>query len=57
MKGKATMKFTANSKGAAIFKQMLEDKKAIRVHLQKGGKIADLKDKYRFVKPLPTQGN
>ena len=36
---------------------MLEDKKAIHQHLQKGGKLADLKNKYRFVKPLPTSGS
>jgi len=46
-----------NSKGASIFKKMLEDKKAIHQHLQKGGKLADLKNKYRFVKPLPTSGS
>jgi hypothetical protein len=36
---------------------MLEDKNAIHQHLQQGGKLADLKNKYRFVKPLPTSGN
>ena len=46
-----------NSKGASIFKKMLEDKKAIHQHLQKGGKLADLKNKYRFVKPLSTSGS
>jgi uncharacterized membrane-anchored protein YhcB (DUF1043 family) len=43
-----------NSKGASIFKKILEDKKAIHQHLQSGGKLADLKNKYRFVKPLST---
>jgi len=46
-----------NSKGASIFKKMLEDKKAIHQHLQKGGKLVDLKNKYRFVKPLSTSGS
>lgn len=47
---------TDNSKGAAIFKKMLEDKKAIHEHIRKGGKIADLKDKFKFVKPLSPSG-
>jgi hypothetical protein len=46
-----------NSKGAAIFKKMLEDKSAIHQHLQKGGKLADLKNKYRFAKPLSISGS
>jgi hypothetical protein len=41
-----------NSKGASIFKKMLEDRKAIRLHLQNGGKLTDLKDKYNFLDPL-----
>ena len=45
-----------NSKGAAIFKKMLEDKKAIHEHLSKGGKLEDLKDKYKFAKPLHSSG-
>jgi len=45
---------TLNSKGASIFKKMLEDKRAIHQHLQKGGNLSELKNKYRFVKPLPT---
>jgi hypothetical protein len=45
-----------DSKGAGIFKKMLEDKITIQKHLIKGGKIADLKDKYQFVKPLSTTG-
>ena len=44
------------SRGAAIFQKMLEDKNAIRAHIQNGGRIADLKDHYSFVKPLPTPG-
>ena len=51
------IKSPLNSKGASIFKKMLEDKKAIHHHLQKGGKLADLENKYRFVKPLSTSGN
>jgi hypothetical protein len=47
---------TENSKGAYIFKEMLEDKKAIQDHLSKGGKIEDLKEKFNFVKPISTSG-
>jgi len=47
---------TENSKGAYIFKKMLEDKKAIHEHLSKGGKIEDLKDRFKFVKPLRPSG-
>ncbi len=43
---------TLNSKGASILKKMLDDKKAIHEHLQQGGKLSDLKSKYKFVKPL-----
>jgi hypothetical protein len=42
----------ANSKGASLFQKMLNDKKSIREHIQKGGKISDLKDKFSFVKPI-----
>jgi hypothetical protein len=52
-----TIQKPLNSKGAAIFKKMLEDKKAIHRHLQNGGKLSDLKNKYRFVKPLSTSGS
>jgi hypothetical protein len=45
-----------DSKGASIFKKILEDKNAIHEHLKKGGKINDLKETYQFVKPLPTRG-
>lgn len=45
-----------NSKGAAIFKKMLEDKQAIHEHLQGGGKLTDLKDKYNFATPLSLKG-
>jgi hypothetical protein len=51
-----TIAATENSKGAFIFKKMLEDKRAIHDHLAKGGKIEDLKDKFHFVKPLPSSG-
>lgn len=54
MQIKETIQSSANSKGALIFKKMLEDKKAIHQHLQKGGKISDLKEKFNFVKPLST---
>lgn len=46
------IKKSLNSKGAAIFSKMLEDKKAIHAHLRKGGKLTDLKDKYKFLDPL-----
>ncbi len=45
-----------DSRGASIFKKMLEDKIAIHNHLKNGGKIADLKDKFQFVKPLSITG-
>jgi len=57
MEKSKNIKKTLNSKGASIFKKMLEDKKAIQQHLQKGGKLDDLKNKYRFVKPLSTSGS
>lgn len=51
-----TIAVTENSKGALIFKKMLEDKKAIQDHIRKGGKLEDLKGEFNFVKPLPTRG-
>ncbi|MCY7420716.1 MAG: hypothetical protein LH478_03125 [Chitinophagaceae bacterium] len=56
MNKKTAIQSFYNSKGAFIFKKMLEDKKAIHSHLQKGGKISDLKEKFNFVKPLLTTG-
>ncbi|HXD92123.1 MAG TPA: hypothetical protein VNX01_02870 [Bacteroidia bacterium] len=44
---------TLNSKGASILKKILDDKKAIYEHLQNGGQLSDLKNKYKFVKPIP----
>ena len=32
-----------NSKGAAIFKKILDDKKALHEHMKNGGKISDFK--------------
>lgn len=52
MKSRKNISTATSSKGAAIFKKMIEDKKAIREHFQKGGKISELKEKYKFVKPL-----
>ncbi len=52
MEKNKTIKTSLNSKRASIFKKMLEDKKAIHRHLQNGEKSEDLKNKYRFVKPL-----
>jgi hypothetical protein len=45
-----------NSKGAAIFKKMLDDKKVIEKHLKAGGKISELKKRFNFAKPLSTSG-
>ncbi len=42
----------SNSKGAAIFKKILQDKKVINAHIRKGGKLSDLKDKYNFATPI-----
>ena len=56
MQKSTTIISTDNSKGAIIFKKMLEDKRVIHEHLAKGGKIEDLKDKFHFVKPLPSSG-
>jgi len=52
MKRSKDIKKPLNSKGAAIFKKMLDDKKAIHQHLMNGGKLSDLKDKYQFLDPL-----
>ena len=52
MKNNKDIKKPLNSKGAAIFKKMLDDKKAIHQHLMKGGTLIDLKDKYQFLDPL-----
>jgi hypothetical protein len=38
--------------GSGIIKKMLDDKKAISDHLSNGGKLSDLKDKFKFVSPL-----
>ena len=36
-------------KGVAVYKKMLEDKKTIRKHLEKGGTFKELKEKgYHF---------
>lgn len=52
MKTEKDIKKPLNSKGAAIFKKMLDDKKAIHEYLMSGGKLTDLKDKYSFLDPL-----
>lgn len=42
-------KVKSQPKGVTVFKQMLEDKKTISRHLQKGGTFKELKEKgYRF---------
>jgi len=56
MKISAAIRNTSNSKGAAIFKKMLDDKKAVQEHLKKGGKIADLKGKINLVKTVSIKG-
>ncbi len=56
MKEKQNISSATSSKGAAFFKKMIEDKKAISNHVKKGGKISELKEKYKFVKPLSTTG-
>lgn len=50
MTAKATLSKKSNSRGAAIFKKMMEDKQAISKHVKKGRKIAELKDNYKFAK-------
>ena len=54
METKIANTISVNSKGAQIFKKMLADKKTIANHLQKGGKLSELKEKFNFVKPLST---
>ena len=56
MKNKETILSATSSKGAAIFKKMIADKKAISEHIRKGGKISDLKEKFKFAKPLSITG-
>jgi len=56
MKSKKNISPTSNSRGASIFKKIVEDKKAIHEHIRKGGKIADLKEKFNFVKPISSSG-
>ena len=56
MNTQTKMPASMNSKGAFIFSKMLEDKKAIHAHLQQGGKLSDLKEKFNFVKPIPNGG-
>ena len=42
-------KIKARPKGAAVFKQMLDDKRTISKHLQNGGTFKELRKKgYRF---------
>ena len=56
MKHNETITTSINSKGAAIFKKMIEDKRAINEHIKKGGKISELKGKFNFVKPISITG-
>ncbi len=51
MQKRETTKKSLNSKGASIFKKMLEDKNAIHQHLQKGGKLSDLKINIALLSP------
>ena len=41
MKNNKDIKKPLNSKGAAIFKKMLDDKNALHEHFKNGGKIED----------------
>ena len=50
MKVTAAILKNANSKGAAIFRKILDDKNTVRPHLKTGGKISDLKDKFNLAK-------
>lgn len=52
MKEAKPIRKSSNSKEAAIFKKMLEDKKVISEHVRKGGKISEIKEKFNFVKLL-----
>lgn len=56
MKNGSAIQSSNNSKGANIFKKMIEDKKAISAHIKAGGKISDIKDKFKFVKPISITG-
>lgn len=56
MKSNDTIPTIKSSKGAAIFKKMIEDKRSIHEHIKKGGKISELKGKFNFVKPLSITG-
>ena len=56
MKHNETITTTKSSKGAAIFKKMMEDKRSIHEHIKKGGKISELKEKFNFVKPISITG-
>jgi len=56
MKSKKNISSTSNSRGASIFKKILEDKNSIHEHIRKGGKIADLKEKFNFVMPPFSSG-
>jgi len=49
MKNSKDIKKPLNSKGAAVFKKMLDDKNALPEHFKKGGKIADFKRDKSFV--------
>lgn len=56
MKHNEIITTTKSSKGAIIFKKMLEDKRAILEYIKKGGKISELKGKFNFVKPISITG-
>jgi hypothetical protein len=57
MQVKETNIISNNTRGGHIFKKMLDDKMAISAHLQKGGKLSDLKDKYKFLDLLSLKNN
>jgi hypothetical protein len=57
MEAKITNTNSNNSRGGHIIKKILDDKIAISAHLQKGGKLSDLKDKYKFLDLLSLTNN
>lgn len=36
----------------SIFRKLAEEKRYIKNHLKNGGKLSDLKDKFKFVMPI-----
>ncbi len=57
MQTKESHNIPKNILGGNIFKKILDDKNAISAHLKKGGKLSDLKDKYKFLDLLSIKNN